>query len=43
MGEAEAREIGAIIGAALDDIETRAKQPALRARVTELTARHDVP
>jgi glycine hydroxymethyltransferase len=43
MGEAEAREIGAIIGAALDDIEARAKQPALRARVTELTARHDVP
>jgi len=43
MGEAEAREIGVIIGEALDDIETRAKQDALRARVAELTARHDVP
>ena len=43
MGEAEAREIGAIIGAALDDIEARTEQAVLRARVTELTARHDVP
>ena len=43
MGEAEAREIGAIIGAALDDIEARTEQDVLRARVTELTARHDVP
>jgi glycine hydroxymethyltransferase len=43
MGEAEAREIGAIIGEALDDIESRTKQDALRARVAELTSRHDVP
>jgi len=43
MGEAEAREIGSIIGAALDDIEARTEQAVLRARVTELTARHDVP
>jgi len=43
MGESEAREIGAIIGEALDDIETRAKQEALRARVAELTGRHGVP
>jgi glycine hydroxymethyltransferase len=43
FGEEEAREVGRIIGAALDDIETRAKQDALRARVAELTSRHDVP
>jgi glycine hydroxymethyltransferase len=43
FGEAEAREVGKIIGEALDDIETKAKQDALRARVAELTARHDVP
>ncbi len=43
FGEEEAREVGRIIGEALDDIETRAKQDALRARVAELTARHDVP
>jgi glycine hydroxymethyltransferase len=43
MGEAEAREIGAIIGEALDDIETRTKQGALLARVEELTARFAVP
>jgi glycine hydroxymethyltransferase len=43
MGVAEAREIGRIIGEALSDIETRAKQEGLRARVAELTARFDVP
>jgi glycine hydroxymethyltransferase len=43
MGAAEAREIGAIIGEALDDIGERAKIAALRARVLELTARFDVP
>ena len=43
FGEAEAREVGKIIGEALDDIETGAKKDALRARVAELTAKHDVP
>jgi glycine hydroxymethyltransferase len=43
FGEEEAREVGRIIGEALGDIETRAKQDALRARVAELTSRHDVP
>ncbi len=43
FGEDEAREVGRIIGEALDDIEARAKQDALRARVAELTSRHDVP
>ena len=43
FGEDEAREVGRIIGAALDDIETGAKKDALRARVSELTSRHDVP
>ncbi len=43
MGVPEAREIGAIIGEALDDIGARAKIDVLRARVLELTARFDVP
>jgi glycine hydroxymethyltransferase len=43
MGEADAREIGKIIGEALGDIETRAKQDALRSRVAELTMTHGVP
>ena len=43
FGEAEAREVGKIIGEALTDIETGAKKNVLRARVAELTARHDVP
>ncbi|MFZ1124526.1 MAG: serine hydroxymethyltransferase [Candidatus Baltobacteraceae bacterium] len=43
MGEAEAREIGAIIGEALDDVGPRAKMETLRARVAELTSRFDVP
>ncbi|HEY0396501.1 MAG TPA: serine hydroxymethyltransferase [Candidatus Elarobacter sp.] len=43
FGEADAREVGKIIGEALTDIETGAKKDALRARVAELTSRHDVP
>jgi glycine hydroxymethyltransferase len=43
MDVAEAREIGRIIGDALDDIGTRAKMERLRARVAELTSRYDVP
>jgi glycine hydroxymethyltransferase len=43
FGEADAREVGKIIGEALTDIETGAKKEALRARVAELTSRHDVP
>ena len=43
MGEPEAREIGKIIGEALDDVAARAKMDALRSRVHELTSRYDVP
>jgi glycine hydroxymethyltransferase len=43
FAESDAREVGAIIGAALDDIGTRAQVEKLRARVGELTARFDVP
>ena len=43
MRSDEARAIAAIIVEALDDIEAKAKQPALRARVGELTSRFDVP
>ena len=43
MGEAEARQIGKIIGAALDDVGARAKMDELRGRVNELTSRYDVP
>jgi glycine hydroxymethyltransferase len=43
MGEAEAREIGKIIGAALDDVGSRVKTERLKARVAELTSRYDVP
>jgi glycine hydroxymethyltransferase len=43
FGEAEAREVGRIIGEALGDIEARARLEELRARVGELTARFDVP
>jgi glycine hydroxymethyltransferase len=39
----EAREIGRIIGEALDDVGTRMKIDRLRARVAELTSRYDVP
>ncbi|MGA3038523.1 MAG: serine hydroxymethyltransferase [Vulcanimicrobiaceae bacterium] len=43
MGKDEAREIAKIIVDALGDIETKTKQPALRARTLELTSRFDVP
>ena len=43
MGVAEAREIGAIIGEALDDIAARTKMERLRDRVAALTDRFDVP
>jgi glycine hydroxymethyltransferase len=43
MGANEAREIAKIIVEALGDINAKAKQPALRARVLELTSRFDVP
>ncbi len=43
FGEAEAREVGAIIGEALGDIEARSRMAELRARVGELTSRFDVP
>jgi len=43
MGAAEAREIGKIIGEALDDVVTREKIQRLRARVGELTSRFEVP
>jgi len=43
MGVAEAREIGKIIGEALDDVGTRVKMEKLRGRVAELTSRFDVP
>ena len=41
--ETAAREVGKILGEALTDIETGEKKDALRARVAELTAHHDVP
>jgi glycine hydroxymethyltransferase len=43
MGVAECREIGTIIGEALDDVGARLKMDRLRARVAELTSRFDVP
>ena len=43
MGETEAREIGKIIGAALDDVGARAKMDELRSRVNELTSQYGVP
>jgi glycine hydroxymethyltransferase len=43
MGEPEAREIGKIIGAALADVGARAELERLLGRVTDLTARYDVP
>jgi glycine hydroxymethyltransferase len=43
MGESEAREIGKIIGAALDDVSARVKMDELRGRVSELTSQYDVP
>jgi glycine hydroxymethyltransferase len=41
--EADAREVGKIIGEALGDVETGAKKAALLARVAELASHHDVP
>ena len=41
--EAEAREVGRIIGEALDDVPNGTKKDALRARVAELAGSHDVP
>jgi glycine hydroxymethyltransferase len=43
MGEAEAREIGKIIGEALGDIGERAQIERLRGRVSELTSQYGVP
>src|SRR3978361_1771086 len=43
VDEPAAREVGKILGEALTDIETGGKKEALRARVAELTAHHDVP
>jgi glycine hydroxymethyltransferase len=43
MGIAEAREIGKIIGEALEDVGPRTKIERLRGRVLELTSRFDVP
>jgi glycine hydroxymethyltransferase len=43
MGEADVREIGRIIGDALDDIGARVKIETLKARVAELTSRYEVP
>jgi glycine hydroxymethyltransferase len=41
--EADAREVGRILGEALADVGTGTKKERLRARVAELTSRHDVP
>jgi glycine hydroxymethyltransferase len=43
FGADDAREVGAIIGEALHDIGTRTQLERLRGRVSELTARFDVP
>jgi glycine hydroxymethyltransferase len=43
MGIAEAREIGKIVGEALDDVGPRTKIEKLRGRVLELTSRFEVP
>jgi glycine hydroxymethyltransferase len=43
FGEAEAREVGKIIGEALGDVADRKRTAELRARVGELTSRFDVP
>ena len=43
FGEAEAREVGRIIGEALEDIESRTRIDELRARVGELTVKFAVP
>ncbi len=43
FGVDDAREVGAIIGEALDDIGSRLRIEQLRGRVSELTARFNVP
>jgi glycine hydroxymethyltransferase len=43
FSEADAREVGTIIGEALADVSTGEKKDRLRARVAELASRHDVP
>jgi glycine hydroxymethyltransferase len=43
FGADECREVGKIIAEGLDDIESHAKVPSLKARVAELTAQHAVP
>jgi glycine hydroxymethyltransferase len=43
LGEAECREVARIICEGLDDIATRAKIDALKARVHEITSQYDVP
>jgi glycine hydroxymethyltransferase len=43
FSETDAREVGKIIGEALTDVGTGEKKDRLRARVAELTSRHDVP
>lgn len=43
MGVPEAREIGNIIGQALEDIGRRENMEKLKGRVAELTSRYDVP
>ena len=43
FGESDVREVGRIIGAALDDIAAREQVEKLRDRVFELTGRFDVP
>ncbi|HEY4439758.1 MAG TPA: serine hydroxymethyltransferase [Candidatus Elarobacter sp.] len=43
FSESDAREVGKVIGEALDDVGAGAKKDRLRARVAELTVKHDVP
>ena len=43
FGEADAREVGRIIGEALSDVESRTRISELRARVDELTVQFAVP
>ncbi len=43
FSEADAREVGKIIGEALTDVGAGEKKDRLRARVAELASRHDVP
>ena len=43
FGRDEWREVGSIIAEAIGDIEEQSKLSTLKARVAELTAKHDVP